>query len=187
MNIKVEAEKFGKEKNKTCHKMVVNQQGVAFYGLEWSVQIHDDSVFLFTTNNEEIWRIRLFSKDNLFTGEWRRHIGNHIFELIAFLKLPEHLQFPNNPFILNEEYRSFLPIEKTTENHSTENQLKVEQDDNFDWKTFLSKLSIEEKFVKLELDDLQYLTKKDFAELVDDIKQRVSLIKYVEENYCKVE
>jgi hypothetical protein len=145
-----------------------------------------DSVFLFTKIEQEIWRIRLFSKDNLFTGEWRRHIGDHIFELIAYLKLPEHLKFPSFSFSLNEEYRSFLPIKKTTEN-----QLKVEQDDNFDWKTFLSKLSIEEKFaekfVKLELDDLQYLTKKDFAELVDDIKQRVSLIKYVEENYCKVE
>eukprot|EP01080_Neovahlkampfia_damariscottae_P006783 gene6783-10947_t len=119
-----------------------------------------------------IWRIRLYAKNNLFTGEWRKHIGNNVFEIIALLNLPGKQQFPSDlshQFKLNDKYKKMLP----------ESEI-IEKEEKF---RFAQKF----EDANLELDDLQYLTKNDFEVFVKDVVPRIKLMKYVESNYdCKV-
>ena len=58
-----------------------------------------------------------------------------------------------------------------------ENQSKIEKEEKFSWKKFLSELEIDNAFAQefddanLELDDLQYLTKNDFEKFVKGVLQ----------------
>eukprot|EP01080_Neovahlkampfia_damariscottae_P002088 gene2088-1960_t len=105
------------------------------------------------------------------------------FEIIVIINLLGKQQFPSYKFKLNDKYRQMLH----------ENQSKIEKEEKFSWKKFLSELEINDAFAQkfeaanLELDDLQYLTKNDFEKFVKDVSPRIKLMKYIESNYdCKV-
>ena len=118
----------------------------------------------------------------MFTGEWRKHIGNNVFEIIALLNLSGNKQFPIYQFKFNDKYKNMLPQPEM-----------IKKEEKFTWENFFSDLEIDKRFAQkfedsnLELDDLQYLTKNDFEDFVKDVIPRIKLMKYVESNYdCKM-
>jgi Fe-S cluster biosynthesis and repair protein YggX len=54
----------GTKRNET---MIINEKDVDFMNLKWEVGISQDHVYLFVTKQKTIFRIRLYSKDNLYT------------------------------------------------------------------------------------------------------------------------
>jgi hypothetical protein len=183
MNIKVEVvQSFDKTIEEGKHEMKVKETHVEFCNFSWNVKIEKDNIFLFTSTKTTIWRIRLYAKNNLFTGEWRKHIGNNVFEIIALLNLSENKQFPISKFKLDDKYKKMLPEPEM-----------IEKKEKFSWEKFLFELEIDKGFAQkfedanLELDDLQYFTKNDFKAFVKDVILRIKLMKYIESNYdCKV-
>jgi hypothetical protein len=174
--------------NRYDTKMTVNKQNVEFMGSTWEVKIYEDHVYLFTekieNNISELLRIRLYSKDNLFTGELRKKIENHMFELINFLKLPEHVQFPDGEFSLQticfqNEWKVMFPNEKQT---------NEKKNVKFSWEDFLERLEIDKMYAQkfnedeIEIEDLKNFVAEDFAVYIKDFKQRKRLFKYCEDN-----
>jgi hypothetical protein len=157
----------GTKRNET---MIINEKDVDFMNLKWEVGISQDHVYLFVTKQKTIFRIRLYSKDNLYTGEMRQKIKGGPFELLYFLKLPEHLSFPDGDFKLSPNYEDeWLQIT------SNENQLKKlkdmdlnlnenQTDEVFKWADFLESLCIDRTYAeKFEEDGVKEEDLKDFS------------------------
>eukprot|EP01080_Neovahlkampfia_damariscottae_P007672 gene7672-12138_t len=86
--------------------MKVRQTDVDFCNFLWDVKMEKEDIFLFTSTKTTTWRIKLHAKNNLFTGEWHRHMVNNTFEIIALLNIPENKQFPIYQFKLDDSSKT---------------------------------------------------------------------------------
>jgi hypothetical protein len=158
-----------------------------YLGVEWELQIHELEVYMFAEKNEKMFRIRLYSLDNFYTGELRIKIDSeNIYELWSLMKLSklesEDLNFQkyvltNQKFI--SRWKEMFPDNSYIDTVYGE------------YLNLFETLKIPKEYIEnflenqIQIDQIVFLKSIDLSVLIDKIGHRLKLEKYIEEKKLK--